>query len=361
MMKFLLPALLVLYSGSACAQQKFDAPEYHDILFLNFKAIGDTAHQQYSLLKGSYRRLMRSPEVGLHNVCEFYIRDSTAILSLRGTINKTESWLENFYAAMVCANGSLQLNDSTRFNYQLARDSTAYVHVGWLVGLGFLSPYIREGMDSLLQAGIRHVVIAGHSQGGALAFLTTSYVYYLYHEKYPDLQLTTYASAPPKPGNMYYTYDLDFISHGNTFRVVNTADWVPETPFSIQTLDDYRLPNPFSNPKPTIRKQKFLVRLALNHIYNKMKNGSATAMKRYRKYLGSMIYKQVKKAQPQLQEPEYRYSVNYSTAGVPIILPADSAYHKNFVFNGRNVFIHHGYNAYQYLLKEYFLSNATNR
>lgn len=366
MIKHVLAAWLLVscIGGKLQAQsQPFDAPEYEDILFLNLKAIGDSlAHTDYTLSKGVYHRLLRSPEVGLYNRCEIYLRnDKTALISLRGTVNKNESWLENFYAAMTCANGRLQLNDSTVFNYQLARDSQAYVHVGWLLGLGFLSPYIRQGMDSLLQQGIRHFIIAGHSQGGALSFLTTSYVYYTYHERYPDMQLVTYASAAPKPGNLYYAYDLDFISHGNNFRVVNSADWVPETPFSIQTLDDYREPNPLVNAKRTIRKQKFLVRLALNHVYNQMKKGSYRAMKRYRKYLGGMMYKQIKKALPQLQEPCYVYSTNYSTAGNPVILLADSAYHKKFTYNGRNTFIHHGYNAYHYLLQQYFLQKATNR
>lgn len=361
---FLLIALLCLAAADAPAQVPgFDAGEYHDLLFLNFKAVAEpVSHSHYALNKGNYQRVLRSPEAGLYNLCEIYLRnDQTAVICLRGTINKTESWLENFYAAMVCANGRLQLNDSTWFNYQLARDTQAYVHAGWLVGLGFLSPYIRHGMDSLLQQGIRNFIITGHSQGGALAFLTTSYLYYEYHDRFPDMRLTTYASAAPKPGNLYYTYDLDFINQGRNFRVVNTADWVPETPFSIQTLDDYRAPNAFQSAHTSIRKQKFLVRVALTHVFNKMKNGSYSAMKRYRKYLGGMIFTQIKKTHPQLREPYYVYSGNYSTAGIPVVMLADSAYYRKFVFNGKNIFVHHSYDAYEYLVKQYFPLKATIR
>jgi hypothetical protein len=195
----------------------------------------------------------------------------------------------------------------------------------------------------------------GHSQGGALAFLATSYLYYHYSQQYPDLKLTAYCSAAPKPGNLYYAYDFDFITRGNGgFRIVNTADWVPETPISIQTIDDFRLPNPLVDAKSTIKKESFFVRMALNHVYGKLKGGSETAMKRNRKYLGDMLYKQVKKSLPQLEKPSFVYSANYMTAGCPIILMADTTYHSKFVFDGKNVFVHHSLQAYEYLVNQYY-------
>ena len=77
-------------------------------------------------------------------------------------------------------------------------------------------------------------------------------------------------------------------------------------------------------------------------------------MKRYRKYLGDMLYKQVKKSLPQFEKPSFVYSSNYMTAGVPIILPADSAYHAKFVFNGKDVFVHHSLKSYEYLVNQYY-------
>ncbi|MBN9296548.1 MAG: lipase family protein [Filimonas sp.] len=351
--------LLPLFSATALyAQQKaFDPAEYLDLLRLNFKAMADTtATQSYSLHKGTYNRLLRSPEVGLYNRVEVFMRnDGVAVVSLRGTINKPQSWLENFFAAMVAANGSIKLNDSTTFSYTLSKDPQAYVHIGWLVGLGHLAPYITHELDSLLQKGTRNIIVMGHSQGGALAFLTTSYLYYHYAQQYPDLKLTAYCSAAPKPGNLYYAYDFDFITRTNGgFRIVNAADWVPETPISIQTIDDFRSPNPLADAKTTIKKESFFVRLALNHVYNKLKGGPETAMKRYRKYLGDMLYKQVKKSLPQFEKPSFVYSSNYMTAGVPIILPADSAYHAKFVFNGKDVFVHHSLKSYEYLVNQYY-------
>jgi pimeloyl-ACP methyl ester carboxylesterase len=299
---------------------------------------------------------MRSPEVGLYNRCEAFMRnDGVAVISLRGTIGKAESWMENFLAAMVTAKGTLQLTDSTSFSYRLAADSQAYVHAGWLIGLGYLSPYINTVMDSLLAAGSRSFIIMGHSQGGALAFLTTSYLHYKYSTQYPDLQLTAYCSAAPKPGNLYYAYDFDFITrNSHSFRIVNTADWVPENPLTVQTVADMKYPNPLADAKTTIRKQKFLVRLALNCMYGKMKKSSEKTMKHYRKYLGSFLFKQVHKALPQLRQPDFVFSSNYMTAGTPVILPADSAYYRKFVFTGKNVFVHHNLDAYLYLLRKYY-------
>jgi hypothetical protein len=208
-------------------------------------------------------------------------------------------------------------------------------------------------MDSLLTVGVRSFIVSGHSQGGALAFLTTSYLHYRYKSTFPDLQLKAYCSAAPKPGNLYYAYDFDFITaNGLGCRIVNSEDWVPETPLTVQVMNDMNTVNPLKDAKSVIKKQSFFVRLYLNHIYHKMANGSATAMKRYRKYLGKTLYKQVRKSLPDLKEPDFAHSSNYMTAGTPIILMADSAYRSKFIFDGKNYFVHHSLKAYQFLLNQ---------
>jgi hypothetical protein len=68
---------------------------------------------------------------------------------------------------------------------------------------------------------------------------------------------------------------------------------------------------------------------------------SRRSQKRFRKYLGKGVYSQVKKFLPQLKEPVYAPGSNYMRAGVPIVLMPDEAYNKQFVFDGKNVFIHH--------------------
>jgi hypothetical protein len=340
----------------------FDAVEYSDLLTMNFVMIGDTlpAGTRYRMQKGSYEKIFSSPEVGLYNKCAVFMRsDSVGIICLRGTIAKAESWIENFYAAMMPAKGSLQLDDKTNFEYKLSSDDKAMVHVGWLLGLGFLSQYIDAYVKQLADRGITSMIITGHSQGGALAFLTTSYLYHKYHEAYPALRFKTYASAAPKPGNLYYAYDFDRITSGGYgYRVVNTADWVPETPLTVQTLEDFNDVSVLKDAKKIIKKQKFFARLAMGHLYNRMNNASYKTMKRYRKYLGHTVGKQAAKALPGFAEPIYSYGSNYMTAGIPIILTADDVYYSKFIFDGKDYFVHHMLKPYKYLLYRHFPQTA---
>ena len=336
----------------------FDAAEYADLLQMNFVMMSDTvpAGTEYVMNKGRYKKLFRSPEVGLYNKCEVYTRNNNSVvISLRGTVGKSESWLENFYFAMVKANGSFPVNDSTNFSYKLAADSQAFVHVGWLLGLAHLAPYINQQLEPLLARGITNVIVMGHSQGGALAFLTTSYLWYKYHDQFPRMQLKTYASAAPKPGNLYYAYDFDYISaNGYGFRIVNSADWVPETPVSIQTINDFNKVNPITGATEIFKKQKLITRIALTHVYNRLDKTSYKAMKKYRKYMGNSMGKQVSKALPQFQPPPYEYGINYMTAGTPVILVADSAYYAQFPYDGKDKFVHHMLKPYMYLLNRYY-------
>ena len=73
------------------------------------------------------------------------------------------------------------------------------------------------------------------------------------------------------------------------------------------------------------------------------------------KYLGPVMYKQVKKYLPQLQEPEYAKGSNYMRAGSPIVLIPDKEYYENFPDGGKNKFIHHSFKPYYFLLKKAYL------
>jgi hypothetical protein len=337
---------------------QFDRNEYADMLWLQFYALSDSlpAGTSFKLNSGTFTKVFSSPEVGLYNKCVIFQReDGVVVLELRGTVNKPESWLENFYAGMVPAQGSLQLTSDYTFQYKLAEHENAAVHVGWLLGTGFLSKAYLPVLDSLVQKGNHHIIVTGHSQGGALAFLNTSFLHYYYQARQQPVVLKTYASAAPKPGNQFYAYDFDFVTrNGMGFRVVNTADWVPETPFSLQTLKDYNVVNPFTDAKATIKKQKFFVRLYMNNVYKKLDGSSAKAARKFRKYLGEKIYTLASKSLPGYEKPSLNFSMNYATAGTPVVLPTDTAYHQQFTFDGKNVFVHHMYKPYLHLLDQYY-------
>lgn len=355
---FLVLSFLLVNSMSAQSRLKpgFDAQEYADLLSLAFhsSSIPDSAAR--ALREDPYQMVYRSPEVGLRNRWTFYKRsDGIGVINLRGTVNHTASWIANFYAAMVPATGRLDINDSVTVNYQFAKDPKAMVHVGWALGICHMAPGIIEKINA---SGLKDFLVFGHSQGGALAFLLRSFLEYeKQNGRIPaDITLKTYCSAAPKPGNMYYAYDFDFITRGGwSFNVVNAADWVPETPFSIQTIKDFNPTNPLIHTRDALRKQKWLIRVAGVMIYNKLERAPRKAQRKYRKYLGKLIYKKgVKKVLPQFKEPGYAEGNNYMRAGTPIILLPDDAYRQQFPESDKQYFIHHSFKSYYYLLRKWY-------
>src|SRR5690606_35876524 len=151
------------------------------------------------------------------------------VISIRGTTANQVSWLENFYAAMVPATGSIVLSDTDTFRYKLAQHPKAAVHVGWLLGTGYLAQDMHSHLEQAWQDGDREILTVAHSQGGAISFLLSSYLRHLQKEgQIPaDLVFKTYSSAAPKPGNLHYAHDYEAITQYNwAFNVVNAADWV---------------------------------------------------------------------------------------------------------------------------------------
>ncbi len=347
---------LIVWAQSSKLKPGFDAKEYADLLSLTFFSSSIPDSVDRSKLEDPYTMVYRSPEAGLFNRWTLYIRkDNVAVIDLRGTTADGPSWLENFYAATITAKGFLQLNDSTRFDYQLAENPEAQVHVGWTIGLAHLGPDILLKInEQFANKRITDFIIMGHSQGGALAFLLRSWLEYERKKgAIPNaIHFKTYCSAAPKPGNLQYTYDYDFITRGGWgLTVVNAADWVPETPFSIQTITDFNPSNPFVNAKKTIKKQKLITRIVLKSIYNKLDKPTRKAQRRFEKYLGRGIYSQVKKTLPSLQQPSYTPGNNYMRAGTPIVLLPNAAYKKEFPDSPTTPFIHHTYKSYSTLLK----------
>lgn len=363
MHRLLVPVFLLainIVSAQNKLQPGFDGTEYANLLSLTFhrSSIADSILRK--TVKDPYKMEYRSEEAGLQNCWTLYLRDdNVAVIDLRGTVNHLPSWLANFYAAMIPATGTLQLNDSTKFDYQLANDPKAMVHAGWTIAIGHLAPDIIKKINGYYnRKGVKEFYIAGHSQGGALAFLLRSYLHYQQQKKAipADIIFKTYCSAAPKPGNMHYAYDFDFITRGGwAFNVVNAADWVPETPFSIQTLNDFNPVNPFVNTKAILKKQKLLIRIAGNMVYNKLERKPRKAQKKMEKYLGKVVYKRgVKKILPQLQEPVYAHGNNYMRAGTPVILMPDESYKIKFPDNKQKPFVHHSFAAYSFLASKYY-------
>lgn len=347
---------IALTAGARQLKPGFDKEEYRQLMYISARTGAANPGYYAGIPEPDYKMVYRSATMGLDNLWDFWISNdgTVAVVSLRGTTEKAESWLNNFYAAMVSAKGSMHLSNTETFEYNLSKDPKAAVHVGWLMSTGYLSKDILPRIDSVCHKGIRNVLIMGHSQGGAIAYLLTSYLYSLQDAgRLPaDLRLKTYCSAAPKPGNLYYAYDYEARTQaGWAYNVVNAADWVPETPMSIQTLHDFNTINPFRNAKKIIRKQPFLQRTVLMYMFNKLDRPTRKAQRNYEQYLGRKTAGMVQKSLKEYQAPQYFQSNDYVRTGAQIVLYPDEAYYAKFPNTDQSkTFIHHFHGAYLYLL-----------
>ena len=353
-----LATLFFINQSSAQLSPGFDKEEYIELMKLSART--SAAENYYSKIAEPQRFKMvyQSPVIGLDNLWDLWSDGkAVATISIRGTTTNSTSWLANFYAAMVPAKGQLQLGDNDVFEYELASNPKAAVHVGWLVSTAFLTRDMLPKIDSTYKSGTRNIIIVGHSQGGAIAYLVTSYLYNLQKTgKLPaDIRFKTYCSAGPKPGNLYYAYEYEAMTqNGWAYNVVNAADWVPEVPISIQTLNDFNPSNPFIHAKGIIKKQKFPANLALKYMYNQLSKPPSKAQKRYQKYLGSMTSKTVKKTLPGFVPPAFYASSHYVRTGNMIVLIPDEEYLKLYPESqsADNLFPHHLHPQYLLLAEK---------
>ncbi|RYZ21790.1 MAG: lipase family protein [Chitinophagaceae bacterium] len=355
---FLLFFLPLWICAQAPLRPGFDAGEYADVLALNFGRYDSLVKAEGR--PGGFRRIYVSRVTGLDNRWTAWQHNEsrTVVLGVRGTVASNKSWLANIYSEMQPAAGVVQLNDSTRVPYRLAAGEGAAVHTGWLIALCSMTGDIERKIRELYDKGARNFIISGHSQGAAIAFLLRSYLHYRTLEGAlpADITYKTYCSAAPKPGNLVYAYDFDYINRGGwAHTVVNAADWVPETPLSLQQIRDLNPVNPLVNLKSALRRQKLPVRVYGNMVYNKLTRSGRKAVAKYQKFLGKRVGKEVRKIFPQLQLPGTHPGLDYMRAGSPVVLMPDTAYTARFPFDAshpQGVWVHHSFEAYYFLLRK---------
>ncbi|WP_051350386.1 lipase family protein [Dyadobacter alkalitolerans] len=336
----------------------FDPRECLDMLRLN-QAFGDSVGaNRFSDYRPGYQFLHRSQAFGLDNVWDLWLRkDSTVVLMLRGTTGNGKSLFANFYCAMIPAQGSVVLHKSDTLHYQLATEPRAAVHAGWLLGFAFLAKDIAPRLDSLYNRGYHRYMVAGHSQGGALCYYVSAWLWQLRKQaRYSDLQIKTYATAPPKMGNMYFAYDYDNLTRGNwTFSIINADDAVPEMPPTIQQMEsDMNQPNPLLDLGKLFKKLPFIQRLVLTRAFNKMRKGAIKSSEAYQRYLGGYAQRFLRQAAPDLQLPDPVNSTYFVRPGNPIALLPNKAYYAYFEPIKDGPYYHHGMDPYAFLIRQYF-------
>lgn len=339
----LLIFILTLPAFSQKLKPGFDKKEYTELLKA-FSRWGDSVFYKGIPESKIYKTKYRSPEMGLLNQWELYEAEGHSVICIRGTTKDQVSWLGNFYSPMVPAIGQLQLDENTVADYHLADNPKAAVHLGWTVSTCFLIRDILPKVKEQYAKGVRDFIIFGHSQGAAISYFVTAQLkYYQKTGELPaDIQFKTYCSAAPKPGNLYFAYDYEASTQiGWSYSVVNAADWVPEVPVSIQTLNDFVTTNPFKNADKKFKKLPFPQNTLMKFMHSQLTKHNRKAVKRYQFFLGKMVSKMVIKNLPGFKNPEYYNSNHYVRTGNMIILQPDVEYFKEYPDNDETLFVHH--------------------
>lgn len=345
------------FSGKAQQLKSgFDKAEYRELIYLSSTSF-EAPSKAKLIPKPEHSKLAyQSKSIGLDNAWELWMKDrTTAVLCIRGSTAKSESWLANLYAAMVPAKGEMKIDAQHTFKYELSADPKAAVHAGFLISTAFIAEDMLPKIDSCYQSGMRDFIIMGHSQGGAIGYLLTAHLYSLQRQGRlaSDIRFKTYCSAAPKPGNLYFAYSYESVTQdGWAYNVINAADWVPQTPFSVQMLDDFPEISPVPLIEGMIKKQSFFKRLILNMMYNKVRNPSRKVVKRYQKLLGEEMAKRIKIYLPDYEAPAYYNSSNYVRTGTSVILYPKPGYDQKFPNEGKDMMLHHSFPPYLYLLNQ---------
>lgn len=331
----------------------FDLNEYLEILRINGHLYGPDERYDVQVDAPLQSEIVyKSEEMGLNNLYEIWLKDGhTAVFCTRGSVDTDLSWLANLYAVMVPAKGKLKIDTDFIFDYNLAEDPEAAVHIGYLISTAFLSKDMLPRIKELYDKDIKNIIVAGHSQGGGISYLLTAYFYQLQQtgQLPKDIRFKTYCTAAPKPGNLYFAYEYENNTSGWAYQVVNTKDWVPQTPFTVQKYEDLPSRNPVSPIASTIKKQGLKKRVA----FRMLKNPSEKAVINYQKILGHHVSKMIKEYLPNFEEPKYFPSNNYVRTGTHIVLKPDGDYLQKYrEENDDSMMLHHALVPYYQLSKK---------
>lgn len=379
-MRFLFLGLLLIHNSLfAQLREGFDPDEVKALIALcNSYTFQDLYGSDAEILPKGYTKTFTSPTIGMDNKFQVYTHHQVGIINFRGSTDQISSWIENFYSAMIPAQGTIQLNKQAH-PYCFAQDSAAAVHSGYALAVVLLSPSLINQIQQLNDKGIYDILITGHSQGGALANMTRAYL-----ENLPSSTLSkqntfkTYAFANPMCGNKAFAdeYHTRYCENNMSYSIINPADLVPSMPMHYQDqgklLSKERLKSwIFGKESIDIRK------IGLELLIRKFEKN----LKDYVNSSNRLIEKMVSASYGKVDMPDYIRDINYYQVGtlrkleqfdypkIPLdtaqltekqrskIRPAaDGNYYKP----EPNFYQHKPYNYYVAILKAYFSRDYKN-
>ena len=169
--------------------------------------------------------------------------------ALRGTVvsSKPSVW-EDILIATIPARNGLEYANGKYLSVTFADMARAEVHAGFAYGafdLLFDAKYgLLPRLSKEADAG-SIVIVAGHSQGAAMATLVHAFLHFAMEERKFGLEqkkyaLKSYVFAQPKPGNSRFGMNFAEIAgnRNNAFVFNNTLDPVIYVPLTLQFLAD---------------------------------------------------------------------------------------------------------------------------
>jgi len=319
------------------------------------------------IVPAGYEKIYTSEVAGMDNKYQVYKKGEIGVINFRGSTNKTISWIENVYSAMIPAKGEIKI-DGKVHPYLFAKESSATVHAGYALAIVILSEGVLEQIKILNEKGIYKILITGHSQGGSLANMMRAYLENLSRNKLSKRnEFKTYAFAPPMCGNKFFANEFQerFCENNSSFSIINPKDPVPYLPLNYdeeKLLSKKKLAGLVSDWK-SIKISKLgkdaLIRLIENGLIGYTNNSNKLLTRIASAHLGTV------------EMPDFVDEINYFQAGTLIEL-APFEYPKIEVkenVNGKEqeksedgkiykkapkFFQHNPYNYYVGTIKKYF-------
>lgn len=312
-MRAILLLLLFPFVGNSQSSLKsgFDAGEARDMIQLcNSFTYLDLHGDDKAIVPAGYTRTYTSPVVGMDNMFQVYTKGTIGVLNFRGSTDKKESWLENFYSAMIPVQGTIQVQDK-EFEYAFGTDPAANVHSGFALSMAYLHEDIIAQIEQLNAKGIYNIYITGHSQGGALAIMTRAYLEFKVKSSISSKNnFKVYTFAQPMSGNSAFVreYNSTFCESGKSYSLINPEDLVPTMPSSYNDSTFVRdnLTAMLSKDQE-VDKSKFL-RDGLMILFDEKLGGIVEKF-------GASVSKQIQKELGHVRMPEPTGQINYAQVG----------------------------------------------